>query len=243
MLSGQRYKADLVEDLGVDVFCVLPFTLDFKRRDASEFVHSILVEKLHTSAVVIGENFRYGAGGAGTVDSMTEDGRRWGFSVEEFPMQGTADMTWSSTYVRSCVSAGDVTSAAEALGREHRVHGVVVRGDQRGRELGYPTANLEPLPWSAIPSDGIYAGRLVRGKELLPAAISIGTNPTFAGDERRVEAFILDFDGDLYGEHVGLSFTARLRDTLRFDGREPLKAQMALDVERTRALVLDHPSE
>jgi riboflavin kinase/FMN adenylyltransferase len=244
MLSGQRYKADLVEELGIDVFCVLPFTLEFKQRDASEFVHSILVEKLHTSAVIIGENFRYGAGGSGTVAAMSEDGRRWGFSVEGFPMQGTGEMTWSSTYVRSCVAAGDVQSASVALGREHRVHGIVVRGDQRGREIGYPTANLEPLPWSAIPSDGIYAGHLVRGSgaktELLPAAISIGTNPTFAGNERRVEAFVLDFAGDLYGEHVGLSFTARLRDTLRFDGVEPLVAQMAIDVERTRALVRDH---
>ncbi len=242
MLSGQRYKADLCEELGVDVFCVLPFTLEFKQRDASEFVHSVLVEKLHASSVVVGENFRYGSGGGGTVALMAEDGRRWGFSVEGFPMQGSGDMTWSSTYVRSCVAAGDVASAAEALGREHRIHGIVVRGDQRGREIGYPTANLEPLPWSAVPADGIYAGRLVRGTsdkgEILTAAISIGTNPTFAGNERRVEAFVLDFDGDLYGEHVGLSFTARLRDTLRFDGVEPLVAQMALDVERTRTLVL-----
>jgi riboflavin kinase/FMN adenylyltransferase len=132
-------------------------------------------------------------------------------------------------------------SAADALGREHRVHGIIVRGDQRGREIGVPTANLEPLPWSAIPADGIYAGHLVRGKERLPAAISIGTNPTFAGDERRVESFVLDFDGDLYGEHVGLSFTQRLRDTVRFDTVDALVDQMRLDVERTREL-LGHPT-
>jgi riboflavin kinase/FMN adenylyltransferase len=237
MLTGPRFKADLVEQLGVDVFCVLPFTLDFMRLSAAEFVHDVLVERLHASAVVVGENFRYGHGGHGTVKTLTEDGRRFGFTVEGFPLQGTGDMTWSSTYVRSCVAAGDVASAAEALGREHRIDGVVVRGDQRGREMGYPTANLEPLPWSAVPCDGIYAGRLVRGTERLPAAISIGTNPTFAGNERRVEAYVLDFTGDLYGEHVGLSFTARLRDTLRFDGMEPLMAQMALDVARTRELV------
>jgi riboflavin kinase/FMN adenylyltransferase len=242
MLTGTRYKADLVEQLGVDVFCVLPFTVGFMQLTAEEFAHSVLVERLHASAVVVGANFRFGNGGKGTVASLTDDGRRWGFTVEGFPLQGTGDMTWSSTYVRSCVAAGDVTSAAEALGREHRVDGVVVRGDQRGREIGYPTANLEPLPWSAIPADGIYAGHLVRGKEQLPAAISIGTNPTFAGTERRVEAYVLDFDGDLYGEHVGLAFTARLRDTLRFDGVEPLVAQMELDVARTRELVRDHPS-
>jgi riboflavin kinase/FMN adenylyltransferase len=241
MLTAQRYKADLVEELGVDVFCVLPFTVDFMRLSAQEFVHKVLVESLHASAVVVGENFRYGHGGKGTVATLTEDGRRFGFTAEGFPLQGSADMTWSSTYVRSCVAAGDVVSAAEALGREHRIHGVVVRGDQRGRAIGYPTANLEPLPWSAVPADGIYAGRLVRGGTLLPAAISIGTNPTFAGTERRVEAYVLDFDGDLYGEHVGLSFTARLRDTLRFDGVAPLVAQMDLDVARTRELVGDHP--
>lgn len=237
MLTDPRYKADLVEELGVDVFCVLPFTVDFMRLTAAEFVHDVLVERLHASAVVVGENFRYGHGGHGTVKALTEDGRRFGFTVEGFPLQGTGDRTWSSTYVRSCVAAGDVTSAAEALGREHRVHGVVVRGDQRGREMGFPTANLEPLPWSAVPADGIYAGRLERGKELLPAAISIGTNPTFQGNERRVETYVLDFDGDLYGERVGLSFTERLRDTMRFDDVDGLVEQMRLDVERTRQIV------
>lgn len=241
MLTDPRFKADLVEQLGVDVFCVLPFTVDFMRLTAAEFVHEFLVERLHASAVVVGENFRYGNGGKGTVASLTEDGRRFGFTVEGFPLQGTPDRTWSSTYVRSCVAAGDVSSAAEALGREHRVHGIIVRGDQRGRAIGFPTANLEPLPWSAIPADGIYAGRLVRGKELLPAAISIGTNPTFQGNERRVEAFVLDFDGDLYGEHVGLAFTQRLRDTVRFADVEGLVEQMHRDVERTREVLRDHP--
>jgi riboflavin kinase/FMN adenylyltransferase len=127
------------------------------------------------------------------------------------------------------------------LGREHLVAGLVVRGDQRGRAIGYPTANLSLLPWSAVPADGIYAGRLLRGKETLPAAISIGTNPTFAGRERRVEAFILDFDEDIYGERVALTFTARLRDTVRFGTVEGLVAQMGHDVERTRDLLGSHP--
>jgi riboflavin kinase/FMN adenylyltransferase len=242
MLTDARFKADLVEELGVDAFLVLPFTVDFMRLTAAEFVHAVLVERLHASAVVVGENFRYGNGGAGTVQSLTDDGRRFGFSVEPFPLQGEGGRTWSSTYVRSCVAAGDMREATEALGREHRVHGIIVRGDQRGRQIGFPTANLEPLPWSAIPADGIYAGRLARGKDLLPAAISIGTNPTFQGDERRVEAYVLDFDGDLYGEHVGMAFTERLRDTVRFPSVDDLVAQMELDVARTREIV-SHPSE
>lgn len=242
VLTGSRTKAELLEGLGVDVMCVLPFTVEFSRLAPEAFVHAVLVEQLHASSIVVGENFRYGHRGAGDVAALTASGRRFGFTVEGAPLQGAGETTWSSTYVRSCVDAGDVVEAAAVLGREHRIDGVVVRGDQRGRELGYPTANLEPLPWSAVPADGVYAGRLLRGGERLPAAISIGTNPTFAGRERRVEAYVLDFTGDLYGEHVGLTFTARLRETLRFDGVEPLMEQMARDVARTRELVGGRPS-
>lgn len=245
MLTGQHLKAELLEALGVDVMCVLPFTLEFSRLDPDAFVHAVLVERLHASAVVVGENFRYGQKAAGDVAALAAAGKRFGFSVEGVPLQGTEDTTWSSTYVRSCVDAGDVEGAAAALGRDHRIDGVVVRGDQRGRDLGYPTANLEALPWSAVPADGVYAGRLVgSGGRSLPAAISIGTNPTFAGRERRVEAFVIDAEPglDLYGEHVGLSFVARLRDTLRFDAAEPLVAQMAQDVDRARTLLAGHPN-
>ena len=244
MLTGPRLKAELLEALGVDVMCVLPFTQAFSRLSAAEFVHAVLVERLHVSVVVVGENFRYGHKGSGDVSSLAADGRRFGFTVEPAPLQGSAGTTWSSTYVRSCVDAGDMAGASAALGRDHRIDGVVVRGDQRGREIGYPTANLEPLPWSAVPADGIYAGRLVRaGGERLPAATSVGTNPTFAGTERRVEAFVIDAPPglDLYGEHVGLTFTTRLRDTLRFDGVAPLVEQMARDVTRARELLGRHP--
>jgi riboflavin kinase/FMN adenylyltransferase len=244
MLTGTRLKAELLEQLGVDVMCVLPFTLDFSRLTHDEFVHTVLVEKLHVRVVIVGENFRYGFKGEGDVEKLTAAGKRFGFTVEGVPLQGTEDTTWSSTYVRSCVDAGDIEGAAAALARDHRIDGVVVRGDQRGRDLGYPTANLEPLPYSAVPADGVYAGRLLRTNgQVLPAAISVGTNPTFAGRERRVEAYVLDAEAglDLYGEHVGLTFAARLRDTLRFESVEPLVAQIADDVQRTRTLLSGHP--
>jgi riboflavin kinase/FMN adenylyltransferase len=241
LLTSTRYKAELLEGLGVDVMCVLPFTPEFRRLGPDEFVHEVLVQRLHVSAVVIGENFRYGEKGAGDVASLTACGRRYGFSVEGVALQGTADTTYSSTFVRSLVDAGDVAEAAKVLGREHRVEGVVVRGDQRGHEIGYPTANLSLLPWSAVPADGVYAGHLIRGNDRLPAAISVGSNPTFAGRERRVEAFVLDFDGDVYGERVGLSFAARLRPMVRFATVEGLVAQMDQDVQRTRELLVGHP--
>lgn len=245
MLTGPRLKAELLEGLGVDVMCVLPFTQPFSTLTPDEFVHEVLVERLHTSVVVVGENFRYGHKGAGDVAALAAAGRRFGFTVEGAPLQGSDETTWSSTYVRSCVDAGDIGGAADALGRDHRIDGVIVRGDQRGRQIGYPTANLEPMPWSAVPADGIYAGRLVRTTgERRPAAISIGTNPTFAGRERRVEAYVVDAEPglDLYGEHVGITFAARLRETLRFATVEPLVEQMGRDVERTRAVLAGHPN-
>jgi riboflavin kinase/FMN adenylyltransferase len=241
LLTSNRYKAELLEALGVDVMCVVPFTPEFRRLGPEEFVHEVLVERLHVSDVVIGENFRYGQKGAGDLASLTASGRRFGFSVEGVGLQGSEETTYSSTYVRSLVDAGEVQEAAQVLGRDHRVEGVVIRGDQRGREIGYPTANLSLLPWSAVPADGIYAGHLVRGSALLPAAISIGSNPTFAGRERRVEAFVLDFDGDLYGERVSLSFHARLRPMVRFATVDGLVAQMDQDVQRTRELLGSHP--
>ncbi len=237
MLTAPRRKAELIEAIGVDALCVLPFTPAFSRLSAEEFVHDVLVEHLHAAAVVVGHNFRFGHRAAGDTALLATLGGRFGFTVEDSPLLAVGDTTFSSTYVRACVDAGDVASAAVALGREHRVEGVVVRGDRRGRELGFPTANLETHPYAAIPADGIYAGWLVRGKERLPAAVSIGTNPTFSGRERRVEAFVLDFDGDLYGEHVGLDFAERLRSTVSFDTVEALVAQIDADVTETRRLL------
>lgn len=261
-LTTTRFKADLLEAIGVDVVQVLPFTHALSQHGPEQFAHDVLVSGLHASAVVVGESFRFGHRAAGDVSLLTTLGRRFGFAVEGVPLLRRAEpaglgstagstvgstvgstgeaTAWSSTLVRTLVAAGDVESAAVALTREHRVEGLVVRGDQRGRELGYPTANLAPVPHAAVPADGVYAGRLVRtgraGEERLPAAISIGTNPTFEGRERRVEAYVLDFSGDLYGEAVALDLTARLRPTLTFDGVGDLVEQMARDVERTREL-------
>ncbi|GIF50063.1 riboflavin kinase/FMN adenylyltransferase [Asanoa ferruginea] len=239
VLTEPARKAELIEALGVDVLCVVPFTQDFSRLPAEEFVHDVLVESLHSSLVVVGENFRFGHKAAGDVPLLERLGRTFGFGVEGAPLVSSGDTVFSSTYIRSCIDAGDVRTAAAALGRPHRLEGIVVRGDQRGREIGYPTANLSTHRYAAVPADGIYAGWLLRRGERLPAAISIGTNPTFSGRERRVEAYILDFDGDLYGERVALDFVERLRETRRFDGVEPLVRQIADDVVQTRAALAE----
>ncbi|MGH3648947.1 MAG: bifunctional riboflavin kinase/FAD synthetase [Micromonosporaceae bacterium] len=241
VLSEQARKAELIERLGVDVLCVLPFTPEFSRLSAEAFVHDVLVEHLHAALVVVGENFRFGHKAAGDVALLTRLGRSFGFAVEGAPLVSDDDTVFSSTYIRACVAAGDVGAATAALGRPHRLDGVVVRGDRRGRLLGYPTANLLPRPYAAIPADGVYAAWLVRDKsaDRLPAAVSIGTNPTFAGQERRVEAHVLDFDEDLYGEQVSLDFIARLRDMRTYDTVELLVAQIERDITQTRAVLTD----
>jgi riboflavin kinase/FMN adenylyltransferase len=251
ILTSLDRKAELVAELGVDAMCVLPFTQEFMRLSPETFTHTVLVEHLHAAQVVVGENFTYGHKAAGTVQTLAAEGRRFGFTVEGLPLRNVEgegeEVTISSTYIRACVAAGDMESATQALGRPHRVDGVVVVGDRRGRALGYPTANVESPPFTAIPADGVYAGHLVLrdprsgvSKERYPAAISVGTNPTFEGSRRTVEAFVLDFDGDLYGEHVGVEFVSRLRAMAAFPDVDSLVAAMDDDVVRTRAL-LDVP--
>ncbi|MDO3700582.1 bifunctional riboflavin kinase/FAD synthetase [Micromonospora sp. C28SCA-DRY-2] len=236
VLTEPARKAELIEALGADVLCVVPFTPEFSRLPAEAFVHDVLVEHLHAALVVVGDNFRFGHRAAGDVALLERLGRTFGFGVEAGPLVAEAGTVFSSTYIRSCVDAGDVGAAAAALGRPHRLEGVVVRGDQRGRELGFPTANLLCHRYAAVPADGVYAARLVRRgqREPLAAAVSVGTNPTFSGRERRVEAYALDFTGDLYGERLALDFVAHLREQIRFDAIEPLVAQIEEDVERTR---------
>ncbi|MCW2497444.1 bifunctional riboflavin kinase/FAD synthetase [Jatrophihabitans sp.] len=246
VLTSIVRRAELVEELGIDVFCPLAFTLEFSRMGPAEFVFHALVDRLHASGVIVGENFRFGHKAEGDVAQLEELGTRFGFTAEGVPLLADGATTLSATYVRSRVQAGDMRAAAAALGRPHRVDGVVERGDQRGRELGFPTANLRTDAWAAVPADGVYAGRVVRldewgrtmpGPALGTAAISVGTNPTFEVRQRRVEAYVLDFSGDLYGDAIGVEFHEKLRGMVKFDGVEPLIEQMHADVAQTRTLM------
>ncbi len=245
-------RAELVEALGVDVFCVMPFTPEFMKLSPERYVHEILVERLHVAEVVVGENFTFGRKAAGNVDLLRETGARFGFAVDGVNLLAEHAVTFSSTYIRSCVDAGDVAAAAEALGRPHRVEGVVVHGDGRGRGLGFPTANLSSPMYSAIPADGVYAawftvlgpdpveGSLEPGHRY-KAAVSVGTNPTFSGRTRTVEAFVLDHDADLYGQHVAVDFVDRVRGMEKFDSVEALIEEMGRDADKARK-ILDEAS-
>ncbi|MEE1785551.1 bifunctional riboflavin kinase/FAD synthetase [Streptomyces sp. SP17BM10] len=241
LLAPQARRAELIEGLGVDAVLVLPFTPELSQESPETFVRQVLVDALHARVVIEGPNFRFGHRAAGDVALLTELGRAAGFDVEVVDLQvsGTAGAgePFSSTLTRRLVETGDMAGAGEVLGRPHRVEGVVVRGAQRGRELGYPTANVETVAHSAIPADGVYAGWLTADGERMPAAISVGTNPTFDGTARTVEAYAIDRVGlDLYGLHVAVDFLAYLRGMEKFDSIEALLDRMADDVKQAREL-------
>ncbi len=244
LLCTPRFRVELLGRLGVDAVCVLPFTVEFSRLAAEEFVRTVLVDDLHAAAVVVGANFRFGHKASGDVSLLAELGEKYDFTAEGYALFTDAGVTVSSSSIRDLLSAGDVAGAARDLGRPHRVEGIVVRGHQRGRALGFPTANAEPPPFTAIPADGVYAGWLAAlesdGAEVerWPAAISVGANPTFDGADRTVEAYALDRDDlDLYGMHVAIEFAQRLRGMEKFGSVDELVGQMRRDVAQARNIV------
>jgi len=239
-LTSVETRAELLGECGAEAVLALPFDRGVAGWTPEEFVERVLVTALHAAAVVVGANFRFGNRAAGDVATLRETGALHGFDAEGIALDG-GPQVWSSTYVRTCLATGDVAGAAEALGRPYAVRGTVVRGDQRGRELGYPTANVPTSTLTAAPADGVYAGWLRRldTGESYPAAISVGTNPTFDGQrERRVESYVLDrTDLELYGVEVEVSFVERLRGMVAFGSVEELVEQMRDDVERAHDLL------
>ena len=239
-LTSIHTRARLLEDAGVDAILVIGFDREIASWSPQEFIDRILVDTLHAGAVVVGSNFRFGAKAAGEVATLVEAGASRDFETVGVPLDG-GPQVWSSTYVRQCLATGDVAGAAEALGRPFTVRGTVVEGDKRGREMGYPTANVPIPPVDAAPADGVYAGRLTRldTGETYPAAISVGTNPTFDGErDRRVESYVLDRDDlELYGVEVEVAFVDRLRGMVKFEGMEALVETMHDDVRRARDLL------
>ena len=238
-LVGPEQKLDLLEGTGVDAALVLTFDRELSLQSPEDFVTTILVDALRARLVLVGSDFRFGHRGAGDVALLSELGRVHGFAVEivddVMPRDGRRV---SSTWIRELLSEGRVSEAAVLLGHAPAVRGMVVHGAKRGRELGYPTANLSPDSDGLIPEDGVYAGWLQVARARYPAAISVGNNPTFDGvAQKQVEAYVLDKEIDLYDQVVEVQFVERIRGMVAFTGIEPLIVQMGDDVERVRQLL------
>lgn len=249
-LATIRHRGELLSEAGADGVHLLDFTPELSQTSPHDFVAETIAA-LPAKSVVVGSNFRFGHKAAGDIEALVGFGQEYGFDVTAVPLLADEEdgEVWSSTRIRQALQAGDIGTATEGLHRRHRVEGLVVRGDQRGRELGYPTANLNPAAAAygappALPADGVYAGYVVLnphapGTTHLPAAISVGTNPTFTdGSDRRVEAYVLDRnDLSLYGQIIGVEFVERLRGQETFAEVADLIAQMDKDVALTRSLL------
>ncbi len=237
MLTTLADRVELLKIHNADQVAVLKFNEKFAAMSPEDFVKSVLIGQLHVGAVVVGENFTYGHKAAGNVETLKQAGEENNFEVDIQELKRDSEVI-SSSRIRELVIEGNVEKARELLSRPHRLDGVVVHGEKRGREIGYPTANLGKIEGQTIPADGVYAGWLTVGINFWPAAISIGTNPTFEGDRaRQVEAYALDQEGlDLYDKNASIEFGWYLRPTVKFDSLDELLLQMKKDCDKAREL-------
>ena len=230
LLNPPRVKADLIAGLGVEELVTIPFDRDFASKSAEEFVHEVLVERLAAERVSVGENFRFGKKATGDAKFLQSQPA---FETRVVPLVEVEGETVSSSHIRGLVAAGEVAKASQFLGGPFLFEGEVVEGDRRGRELGMPTANLVPDDAFATPGHGVYAA-WAHGH---PAAVNVGVRPTFdTGRGLLVEAYLLDFEGDLYGQTLRIAFLERMRGEKRFESVDDLVAQMRADVANARAI-------
>lgn len=261
LLCSPERKVELLSGCGEDILAVLPFDEELSQWPAERFVEEVLVSGLGVRMIVVGEDWRFGKGAAGNVQLLTEMGSTLGFDVVGVTLERSEGESVSSSRIRRLLGAGDLDGAATLLGRRFDLDGMVIHGDDRGKSLGFPTANVALPPGLAHPPRGVYAGRARVGGDatMLPpedgdpaprgwyrAAVNIGVNPTFGGDPdvhpARVEAYLLDLDADIYGAELRVELWSRLRDEEKFDSADDLIAQMHEDVEETRHIVEEvHP--
>lgn len=243
LLTSTARKTELLEETGVDYLTIVTFDAERARQPAEDFVHEILVDRLHAREVMIGADFHFGNRARGDIGLLDRMGREIGFGVRPIELVEGPDGPYSSTAIRALVTAGDVEVAAAALGRPHEVRGTVVAGDRRGRTIGFPTANVVPGPRFCVPAMGVYAGRVrlvgEAGADWHPAVVNFGVRPTFRSDPGSepapvIEAHLLDYDGDLYDREVDVGFVARLRDERRFGDLDELRTQIAVDASEAR---------
>jgi len=237
-LISVKDRIELLKQVGATHVEVVNFNKDFSQLSPDQFIEDVLLGRFKAEHVVIGENFNFGFKAQGSPKYLSEVGPKYGFGVSIVKLQEERGSTISSTRIRSLIIDGEIERANELLTRRFYLKGPVVHGEKRGREIGYPTANLGLTPLATIPADGVYAGWLSVGASQWAAAISIGTNPTFPGVRgRQVEAYAIDQVGlDLYDQEAKIEFGFRLRDTLKFDGLAPLLEQMKKDCDQAREL-------
>jgi riboflavin kinase/FMN adenylyltransferase len=238
-LVSVEQKLELLGETGIDATLLVAFDDEFSALSPEEFVRSVLVDGLGARRVLVGSDFRFGARGAGDVERLRELGARDGFEVEVIDdVRPDGEHRVSSTWIRSLLADGDVAAAGRLLGHVPSVRGVVVHGAARGRELGFPTANLSPESEGLIPADGVYAGHLIDGGVRYAAAISVGNNPTFDGvPHKQVEAYVLDQELDLYDHVVTVEFVERIRGMWAFTGIDALIEKITEDVDRAREIL------
>jgi riboflavin kinase/FMN adenylyltransferase len=241
LITSTGRKIDLLGETGLDVTAVLEFDRELSSWPPERFVEQILAEGLGARAIVVGEGWRFGRGAAGDTELLAKVGEKMGFTVEAATLETMGDEPVSSSRIRRLVAAGEVEEARELLGRPFDIDAEVVHGDDRGKSLGFPTANLSTFARYLQPAQGVYACRARVGDEWCKAATNVGVNPTFGGHHSyspvRIEAHLIDFTGDIYGRTLRLEFHKRLRDEERYERVDDLIAQIAKDVEATRALV------
>lgn len=237
LITTLEEKIDLLTALGIDAFILIPFSLEYAKTAADEFIRGILWERLRIRRILIGHDYTFGRGKEGNEAFLIEAGRRLGFEVEVINAYRVDDTVISSTLIRKAILAGEIRVAAKFLGRPYSLAGRVIHGHQRGgMRLGFPTANITPDK-ELVPARGVYAVRVLRKQNRHDGALSIGFNPTFDDQQRAIEVYILDFNEHIYGESIEILFMDRIRDEIRFETTEKLIAQIEQDVARVREIL------
>jgi riboflavin kinase/FMN adenylyltransferase len=236
LITTPEEKIGLIAGLGIDAFILIPFSVEYARTTAEEFVRGILWERLRIRRILIGHDYTFGRGREGNEAFLIEAGRRLGFEVEVMNAFCAGDIVISSTKIREALLAGEVRFAATLLGRPYNLAGRVISGNQRGIRLGFPTANIAPDK-ELVPARGVYAVRVLREGKSHDGVVNIGFNPTFADKKRSVEVHIFDFHEDIYGESIEILFIERIRDEVRFESPEKLIAQIDRDIARARKIL------
>jgi len=236
LISTQEEKIGMLAGIGIDAYLILPFSLEYAQTTAEEFIEDLLWKRLRIRKIIIGHDYTFGRGGQGNEALLTEEGKRLGFDVEAMNAFRINNEIVSSTKIREAILKGDVDFAAALLGRPYNISGLVVPGDKRGIELGFPTANVEANK-ELLPARGVYAVHCILKEKSLNGVLNIGYKPTFSGGRLTIEVHILDFDGDIYGEFLDVLFIQRLRDEIKFAGPGELIAQIHQDILNVRRLL------